>query len=224
MVFFDMDGVLIDVTGYREDGKKVAISTWNTVFDHLGIYHEHERLKAMFMSGEFHSYMDWTDEACRVLQKQGLTREKFLEIISSRPLIEGAEEVVHELKSRGYKTAVITGSFSALAKRVQKLLGLDYAIAHCELRFDEQGNLNEWILEPCDYEGKIEAFVDLAAKTGVSPSGCAYIGDEVNDISIFGVAGLAIAFNCHKEEVRKAAHIVVDKKDLREILPYFPPR
>ena len=218
-----MDGVLVDVTGYNENGKKVAISTWNAVFDQAGIYHEHERLKEMFIKGDFPTYMEWTDEACRVLQKQGLTRDKFMGIINSRPLVNGAKETLRELKKRGYKTAVITGSFKALAERVKEVLGLDYIIAHCKLIFDGNGNLKEWQLIPCDFEGKVEYFNKQAKELKLNLSQCAYIGDEVNDIPIFGKAGLSIAFNCQKEEVKKAAQIVMDKKDLREILQYFPP-
>jgi phosphoserine phosphatase len=222
LVFFDMDGVLVDIMGYNENGKKVAISTWNAVFDHIGIYHEHERLKGLFIKGDFPSYMEWTDEACRVLQKHGLTRDKFMAIINSRPLMKGAEETLRELKKRGYETAVITGSFKALAERTKELLGFDYIIAHCDLIFDKNGNLKEWQLIPCDFEGKVEYFNKQAKELNLNPSECAYIGDEVNDMPIFGKAGLSIAFNCQKEEVKKAAHIVIDKKDLREILQYFP--
>lgn len=223
MILFDMDGVLFDIKGYNENGKKVAISTWNAVFDQIGIYHEHERLKEMFIKGDFPSYMEWTDEACRVLQKHGLTKEKFMRIINSRPLMNGAKETLEELKKRGYKTALITGSFKALAKRVQELLGLNYIIGHCELIFDENGNLKEWQLIPCDFEGKVEYFKKIVKQLGLSTSECAYVGDEVNDIPIFQKAGLSIAFNCYKDEVRKAAHVVIDKKNLREILQHFPP-
>jgi len=222
LIFFDMDGVLVDVADYNENGRKVAISTWNTVFEQAGIYHEHERLKEMFIKGSFSSYMEWTDEACRVLQKHGLTRDKFMEIINSRLLMNGAKETLRELKKRGYKTAVITGCFKTLAERTQKLLSLDYIIAHCELAFDDNGNLKEWRLIPCDFEGKVEYFNKQAKELNLKPSECAYIGDDVNDIPIFRKAGLSIAFNCQKEEVKKAAHIVIDKKDLREILQYFP--
>ena len=217
-----MDGVLFDIVGYNENGKKVAISSWNAVFDHAGIYHEHERLKEKFIKGEFPSYMEWTDEACKVLQINGLTKEKFIKIIESRPLMTGAKETFEELKKRGYKTAVITGSFKALAERAQRLLGLDYVVAHCELVFNENGGLKEWQLTPCDFEGKVEYFDKLSAKLGLASSECAFIGDEVNDIPIFKKAGLSIAFNCHKEEAKEAAHTVIEKKDLSEILSFFP--
>jgi len=222
MVFFDMDGVLFDVAGYNESGKKVAISTWNAVFDQAGIYHEHERLKEMFIKGDFPSYMEWTDEACRVLQKHGLEKEKFMRVINNRPLMKGAKETFNELKNKGYKTAVITGSFEALALRAKELLGLDYAIGHCKLNFDNTGRLRNWELVPCDFDGKTAYFKKIADELEISYSKCAHVGDEVNDIPIFKEVGLSIAFNSTKKEVKKAADIIIDKKDLREILAYFP--
>ena len=43
----------------------------------------------------------------------------------------------------------------------------------------------------------------------------------MNDIPIFKEVGLAIAFNPRKKEVRKAADIVINSNDLRDILPYL---
>ena len=217
-----MDGVLIDISGFNESGKKVAISTWNAVFNEMGIYTEHERLKKIFINGKFPSYMEWTDEACKVFRNNGLTKEKFIKIIDNRPIMKGAKETFKILKEKGYKTAIITGGFKALAKKIRETLDVDYIFAHCELIFDEEGNLKEWQLIPCDFEGKISYFNKLANKLSLSPSECSYVGDEVNDIPIFGKAGLSIAFNCHKKDVKKAANVVTDKKDLREILKYFP--
>ncbi len=129
--------------------------------------------------------MEWTDEACKVLQKYGLTKEKFIGIINKRPLMRGAEETFAELKSKGYKTAVITGSFKTLALRAKKLLGIDYIIAHCELIFNKQGNLERWKLTPCDFDGKTTYLKKIAGQLNLEPFQCAYVGDEVNDIPIF---------------------------------------
>lgn len=222
LIFFDMDGVLFDTRGYKEINEKIALSTWNVVFYDLGIYQEHERLKELYLKGIFPTYMEWTDEACRVLQKNGLTREKFMEIINNRPIMKGAIETIKELKKRGYKTAVITGSFEALALRAKETLGLDYAIGHCKLIFDNSGKLKEWILIPCDFEGKATFFKKIANNLKIDHSKCAYVGDEINDIPIFKDVGLSIAFNATKNEVKKNANVVIDKKDLREILKYFP--
>ena len=218
MVFFDMDGVLVDVSNYQESGSKVGVSTWHAVFDSLGIIAEHQRLKEKFKAGEFPSYMEWTDEACNVLKAHGLTKGKLLRIINSQSLMVGAKETVAELKKCGLKTAVITGSFGTLAERVQRELGIDDAVAHCNLEFDGEGKLVGWRLLPCDYEGKVDAFLQMAEKDGVKASECVFVGDEVNDIPIFRKVGLSIAFNCNKQEVKNAAIKVVEGNDLRLIL------
>lgn len=218
MVFFDMDGVLIDVDKYKEDSTKVGVSTWHTVFDTLGLLDQHRTLKERFKAGEFSSYMEWTDEACKVLKMYGLTKKVFLEIVSSQVFTRNARETIRELKRQGYKTAIITGSFNALAKRAQRELGVDDSVAHCDLEFDEGGKLKSWKLLPCDYEGKVDAFLQMAGKNGVSPSESVYVGDDVNDIPIFQRAGLSIAFNCNKQEVKNMAIAVVNGNDLSLVL------
>lgn len=115
--------------------------------------------------------------------------------------MEGAKETIAELKTRGFKTAVITGSFTALAERVKNELDIDDAIAHCNLKFDDEGKLKNWELIPCDYEGKVDAFIKLAEKHQAKTTECVYVGDEVNDIPLFQKAGFSIAFNCKKRQL-----------------------
>jgi phosphoserine phosphatase len=128
-----MEGVLFDVERYNESDKKVAISTWNVIFDCLGIYQEHEKLKEMFIKGYFSSYMEWTNEAYKVLQKHGLA--KVVEIINNRPLMKEVKKALGELKKRGYKTAVITENLKALARGQRIYLVWIITISHCKLIF-----------------------------------------------------------------------------------------
>ena len=221
LVFFDMDGVLIDVGYYEEPSDKIGVSTWRAIYEALGILDEDEKLKRKFEAGEFSSYMSLSDEACRVFQRHGLTEDKFLDVINSQKFMKGARETIDELKKRKMRTAVITGSFTTLAERAKKELGIDNAIAHCNLKFEE-GKLSNWELNPCDYEGKVDAFLRLAQKNGVESSECIYVGDEVNDIPLFKKAGFSIAFNCNKQQVKAAASVVVSERDLRTILRYIP--
>lgn len=226
MVFFDNDGVIYDDPEQKESGKKTHASTWNTVFDVLGIYGRHEILRDKFENGEYGTdspYMKWTDEACQEFKQNRLKENKFMEIIDSRPFMVGAKETIQELKNRGYQTAIITGSFKALAERAQKALGIDYIVAHCDLKFNKKGELESWKLTDCDYEGKVHYFEELAKKHKLLPSQCAYVGHEVNDVPILKEAGLPIAFNCYKDSVLNAAKMHIEKKDLREILTYLPP-
>ena len=221
LLVFDMDGVLFDVASHDEEGRIVPKSTWNVLFHEIGLYHERKRLKQMFINNDFPSYVEWTEETCKVLRDNGLTKEIFMGIINHIPLMNGAQETFEMFKKKGFKTGVITGSFKSLAKRAQEMVGLDYIIAHCELIFDKKGALENWNLIPCDFTGKVRYFNKLAKKLNLSTKECAFIGDEANDIPVFKEAGLSIAFNCNKEAVKKEADIVIDRKDLREIMGYF---
>jgi phosphoserine phosphatase len=100
-----MDGVLFDSPGYKEN------STWSVLFHDLGISYEDEKLKEKYLKCVFPNYMEWSNEACKILKQYGLTRERFIETINRRPLMNGAIETTNELKRRGYKTIGITGSF-----------------------------------------------------------------------------------------------------------------
>jgi phosphoserine phosphatase len=180
---------------------------------------KHRQLKRKFEAGEFTSSIEWTNEACKILKINNLTEEKFSKIINDQPFIRGAGETILELKKLGYKTAIITGSFSALAKRLQKEFGVDEVIAHCDFKFNRDGKLKNWKLLPCcGHEDKVGVFLQMVKRHRVIPSECVYVGDDVNDISVFQKVGLSIAFNCNKKEVKDVVDIVVEGKDLRLIL------
>ena len=68
---------------------------------------------------------------------------------------------------------------------------------------------------------KVKALKELCNKLNINLNEVAYVGDNYNDIGAFKIVGLAIAFNSEEEEVKKYAKIVIDKKDLREILNFF---
>lgn len=222
MVFFDADGVIFDIDFIGND-RRVGVSSWALLLDKIGLRCEYEKSKQKFLNGSFPSYLEWSDEICEVLRKHKLTKDRFMEVVSSKSFMKGTKETLRELKERGYKTALISGGFQELAQKAKKSLNLDFAIGSCELLFDKNGYLKQWKIISCDFEDKGKYFEKISYQFGFLPSECAHIGDEINDISVFQKAGLSIAFNCFKSDVKKAADIVIDKKDLREILPYFPP-
>jgi HAD superfamily phosphoserine phosphatase-like hydrolase len=222
LIFFDLDGVIYEKPWYEFSSDLVAVSTWDLIFQELGIYNVHEKLKRNFETGLFRNYIEWTEAACRVLQSMMLNKKTFEDIINRRPLTQGAHELFQRLHKEGVKIAVVTGSFSMLAERAKKELGgIDEILAHCDLEFDERGLLKSWRLHTIDYEDKA-SFVERTAKEkGVPLTRCAYVGDDVNDIRAFEKVGCAIAFNAQKVKVLEAADFAVKGRDLRDILPYL---
>jgi phosphoserine phosphatase/SAM-dependent methyltransferase len=221
MIVFDMDRILIDVRDYKKihKSKKVNVSSWLAVYQSLGILRETKIIREKFEKGIFPSYMEWTEAACNLLKKHNLTRNKFYQIINNQRFVEGAIETIRELKNRGFKVAVITGSFTKLAERTKKELNIDAIVAHCDLRFDKKGKLQNWKLNHCDFDEKIDALIRLTKKYKVKTTECVYVGDEIIDIPLFQKVGLSIAFNSRKNLARKAANVTIDKFDLRSILP-----
>ena len=218
LVIFDMDNVLFDV-GYFENHKNVASSTWGAIWRELDAEIDDERLKKKWSGGEYKSYMDWQREAVMVFKNRGLTKERFFDVINKLPLMNGARETLRELKKKNIQTAIISGSFFELGVRAKKELGIDFIIAACSLIF-EDNELKDCSNFPCDYEDKVHAFEALISSLKLKPEECALVGDGVNDIELAKRVGLPFAFNA-RVELKKHCKIIIDKKDLREILKYI---
>jgi len=69
--------------------------------------------------------------------------------------------------------------------------------------------------------GKAEALKIIAKREKIPLSQCVHIGDHHNDVTIAKIAGLSIAFDAKNEELRRTTDVVIDRKDLREVLKYI---
>lgn len=208
-IVFDMEGVLCD-------------SLWTSLFYKLGIGEKHEELKRNFEMGEYGSYMEWTDDACRTLKDNGLTKDKFMEIVKSNEFSKGAEHTLKTLNVRGYKIGIITGGIKDIATRAKQMLSADFAVASCDFRF-KGGYLDSWNIIPSDNHHKVTRLEEFASKYGFAPEECAYIGNGINDIPAMDAAGVSIAWNPNHKSVEEAANIVIVDGDMRSVLKYFPP-
>jgi HAD superfamily phosphoserine phosphatase-like hydrolase len=222
IVAFDLDGVVFDKPWFDTVSEKTAVSTWDLLFQEVGHYKVHEDFKQSFIEGRFKSYMEWTEKACDFLKSIGLTRDTFEKVINQRPLVPGARELFNTLNNKQVITAVITGSFDALAQRAKKELGITYTFAHCKLNFNKNGLLKSWELKPTDYENKADFIKQIASENNISlKKECVYIGDDVNDIEAFKIVALSIAFNAPKIKVQKSVNVIIDSRNLESILPHL---
>jgi len=63
--------------------------------------------------------------------------------------------------------------------------------------------------------------VRLQNVLGIAPERTLVVGDGANDRSMFAHAGTKVAF-CAKEILKKEANVIIDTKDLREVLKVAP--
>ena len=87
--------------------------------------------------------------------------------------------------------------------------------------FNRSGGLKALEFNHFDVEHKATAVKQIAEREGISLKACVFVGDEFNDLHAIREVGLGIAFNCRDEQVRREADVVIDKKDVREILKYI---
>lgn len=203
LIAFDLDNVLIDGEAIDEIGKIV------------GIQKEIAEITEKAMEGN----IDFeTAIKERVALLKGASVDSIAETVQNIPLMEGAEETIEELKKRGYKIATISGSFEIIANRLKDELGLDYAFSN--VLHEEDGFLTGEVSGPLVNGSKADVLKDIIKMEGISAEECAAVGDGANDISMLELAELGIAFNA-KPVLMEMADVVIEKRDLKELLPYF---
>jgi phosphoserine phosphatase len=204
LIAFDLDNVLIDGEAIDEIGKLVGVEA------------EISEITKKAMEGDL-DFETALNE--RVALLKGASVEDIKEVVSKIPLMEGAEETIAELKKRGYKIATITGSFEIIANRMKDDLGLDYAFSN--VLHEEEGKLTGEVSGPLVKGSKAEVLKEIMEMEKVKAEESAAVGDGANDVSMLEEAGLGIAFNA-KPVLKEKADVVVEKRDLRELLEIFP--
>lgn len=203
LIAFDFDNVLVDGESLDEVAK--LVDSEDKIIE----------LTRKAMEGDI-SFETSLRERMNLLK--GVSLGDIEKVTKKMPLMEGAEETILELKKRGYKLATITGNFEIITNRL-KDLDIDYIF--CNQLHDEDGKLTGEISGPLIVEGsKGEVLQELMDQEGLKAAECAAVGDGANDIPMLEKVGLSIAFNA-KPALKEVADVVVEGKDLREILPLF---
>ncbi len=153
----------------------------------------------------------------RVRLLRGLSIKRALEVADNIRPMPGAEKLMKELKSLGFRTVLISGGFTIIAQRIARLLDIDYFYAN-ELVVDD-GKLTGDVRGPLTRQSsKKEVLEEICNSLKISPLDCIAVGDGSNDLCWVGVVGTFIAFNA-KPVVQKAADVVVDGKNMESLIP-----
>ena len=204
LIAFDSDNVLLDGEAIDEIGKL------------MGVEKEISALTKKAMEGDLNFE---TSLKKRVSLLKGASLDDVKKVIANIPLMEGAEETIKVLKQRGYKIATITGNVEIVAQRLKDELNLDYAFYN--ILHEKDGILTGEVSGPLLVEGsKADILQELLDTEKISAEDCAAVGDGANDISMLKKAGLGVAFNA-KPVVKEIADVIIDGKDLRELLTIF---
>lgn len=202
MVVFDMDSTLIDA------------ETINELAAAAGVGDRVAEITDRAMNGEL-DYGEALRERVGLLR--GLSIERAKDAADNLPLMRGAGELVDAVKQMGYLTAIITCGFLISAQRIGDMLGIDHVIAN-DLATNDGVFTGEVVGDLTEADSKTHALEKLSRECGIDPQECIVIGDGANDIHLFAKSGYSIAFNA-KPVLKEYADAVVDRKDLRAIIP-----
>ena len=160
---------------------------------------------------------------------KGIKEKEIVDSIDSIPIMHNADKIVSWFRKNGYKTGIITDSYSIAARVVAKKLDLDFCSAN-ELII-EDGSVTGEIEMPLGWE-KIGCLCNIsickrfhlthyAKKYGVHIKDTIAIGDTRGDICMIKQAGLGIAFMPKDQDIIKQSKNIIHNPDLIEVLNYM---
>ena len=213
LIAFDVDGTLV------EHPERLVI--WQLLNRrYRGDLVISDQRYADFMAGKF-DYETWVRLDVSEWIDAGATREHLLEEVRNLAPIPRARAVVDELKARGYRLAVISGTLDVVIDEFFPEHPFD-AVFTNRIHFDDLGNVAAWTATRYDMAGKARALAELAARFDLTLAQCAFVGDHANDVEAAREAGFSIAFNPKSPALIEVADAVVHADSLEPILEFFP--
>ncbi|MBR7117833.1 MAG: phosphoserine phosphatase SerB [Helicobacteraceae bacterium] len=204
LAVFDFDSTLMDGETIDELAKA------------YGVFKEVQDITKNAMEGKKDFYFSLKE---RVRLLNGMKESLAIKVCENLPLVNGAKDIIKELKNRGYKVVCFSGGFKLATAHFREILELD-------ADFSNTLCVNDGILsgevggEMMFGDSKGKMLLTLQRLLGINIDDTMVVGDGANDLSMFRYASKRVAF-CAKEVLKKEANIIIDTKDLREIIKFI---
>ena len=140
IAFFDLEGTLVK-----------GDTAWTLVKDKFGVPKEvDQEYQQLYDQGKI-GFEEWRRKLAEIWRENKVKLKDFNELLKNYELVEGAKELIQELKKKDFKIAFITGAISLFADMVGKDLGADSVFSAHEFVFDEDIDSREQINSIIDY-------------------------------------------------------------------------
>ncbi|MDO9265845.1 MAG: phosphoserine phosphatase SerB [Sulfurimonas sp.] len=201
LAVFDFDSTLMD-------GETIDFFA-----EELGLGEQVSKITEAAMNGELDFFESLQQ---RVGLLKGLEYSVVERISKNLPYMKGAKETIAELKGRGMKVVCFSGGFRSATGYAKNILGYDADFSNV-LHHKNQILTGLVGGDMMFNYSKGDMLVRLQGLLGVNENETLVCGDGANDLSMFAHAGTRVAF-CAREILRKEANIIVETKDLTQIL------
>jgi phosphoserine phosphatase len=179
----------------------------------LGLKEKVSAITEKAMRGEMDFFESLTQ---RVGLLRGLEFSKVEEICQNLPFMPGAKETIAALKKAGCTVVCFSGGFRTATMHGKEVLGYDADFSN--VLHHKDGRLSGLVGGDMMFDfSKGDMIERLQTILGVSRAETMVVGDGANDRSMFAHADTRVAF-CAKEILRKEANVIIETKDLTQIL------
>lgn len=179
----------------------------------LGLEQQVGKITNAAMNGEIDFFESLQQ---RVSLLKGLKYSIVEEISHNLPYMNGAKETIAELKKMGLKVVCFSGGFRSATSFAKNILGYDVDFSN--ILHQKDGLLSGLVGGDMMFNhSKGDMLQRLQSLLAIDRSQTLVCGDGANDLSMFAHADTRVAF-CAKEVLRKEANIVIQTKDLTQIL------
>ncbi len=159
--------------------------------------------------------INWEDGLrTRVEALRGLSYETCKEVADELPIMTGAKETCRVLKAAGWKIMAVSGGFTIMTDRLKEELGLDYVYSN-ELLFKD-GKLDGVNIHVTSDKAK-SARVKIA-EWKEKKDDIVVTVDGANDLTLFDICGLGVAFRA-QDIVKDKANVTIEEKNLTNLIP-----
>ncbi len=149
----------------------------------------------------------------RVNALKGLDEKICHEVSDGLPIMTGAKEACRVLKAAGWKLMAVSGGFTLMMDRLKEELGLDYV--YCNELIFKDGKL-DGVKVNVDSDKSKSAKIKIA-EWGEEKENIVCVVDGANDVKLFDICGLGIAYRA-QDLVKDLATTTLEEKDLSKIL------
>ena len=178
-----------------------------------GIQEQVKEITDRAMRGELDFFESLTT---RVELLKGMNVSKVNEICQNLPLMNGAKEIIAELKKQGYKVICLSGGFKNATVPLCNKIGIDADFSN--ILHEKNGLLTGMVGGEMMFNSSKGEIIQRVQKLlDVTYENTLVAGDGSNDVSMFKYAAKRVAF-CAKPILEKEANIIIKEKDLRLIL------
>jgi len=126
---------------------------------------------------------------------KGMQTRELLSIYKQIPIIPKAKEIFKELKSEGWKTALISSGLpEVFVKDLASSLEADYFFG-IELKTQENTMTGEISGDVIEKKGKLKVLRSILAKEELLPEDCVIVADDRNNLQIFLPQAFKIGYN-----------------------------